>query len=153
MFEPPAENSPSSKVESLLQSRAGTGRTRSSDWEHLVRRQAFAIARINLKRLLSSLGFPKPHRGQLEILAEYDRQWRKKKWEKYRVDSSEAGAPWVWRDRQLLLSNELGAAVRLIYLDTALSSLRPRRVLEVGSGNGINLLLLAAAYPGIEFSG
>jgi ubiquinone/menaquinone biosynthesis C-methylase UbiE len=86
-------------------------------------------------------------------LAEYDRQWRKKKWEKYRVDSSEAGAPWVWRDRQLLLSNELGAAVRLIYLDTALSSLRPRRVLEVGSGNGINLLLLAAAYPGIEFSG
>jgi SAM-dependent methyltransferase len=141
------------KVEQVLGTSRITDADRPKQWDDLVRAQARRVAALNAKRVLGLLWPNRWHRGQPEILAEYDRQWRKKKWDKYRINSTVDGAPWVWRDRQLLLSNEAGAAVRLIYLDAALTSLRPRSVLEVGCGNGINLLLLAAAHPGIEFSG
>lgn len=103
-------------------------------------------------RRLMSKGSEK--RGQSQILSEYDEQWRKKGWEKYRPRPLEGlGGGWVWGQRKFLLSNEAGAALRLIYLEQALTSLAPQRVLEVGCGNGINLLLLAARSPSIEFQG
>ena len=38
-------------------------------------------------------------------------------------------------------------------LGAVIRKLQPKRVLEVGCGNGINLLLLAGAFPGIDFAG
>lgn len=141
------------KVGQMLETFCVNDRDRSKRWSRLVRAQARRVAILNAKRVLGFIWPGLRYRGQPEILAAYDRQWRKKKWEKYRMGSGLEGAPWVWRDRKLLLSNEAGAAVRLTYMDAALTSLRPRSVLEVGCGNGINLLLLAAAYPAVQFFG
>ena len=43
--------------------------------------------------------------------------------------------------------------MRLYLLARVIDTLRPRRVLEVGSGNGINLLVLAGMFPETEFVG
>ena len=40
-----------------------------------------------------------------------------------------------------------------VYLAEALRALRPRQVLEVGCGNGINLMTLACGFPEIDFVG
>ena len=46
-----------------------------------------------------------------------------------------------------------GARVRLYLLSKVIERLRPRKVLEVGSGNGLNLLLLASRFPEVSFAG
>jgi SAM-dependent methyltransferase len=122
-------------------------------WDQLCGAQSHELVRRALKRLALRLMNQHTLRGQPEILSQYDRQWRKKTWEKYRPTASRGGGPWIWGARKLLLSNEAGAALRLLYLDAAIAALRPRSVLEVGCGNGINLALLAARYPDIEFCG
>jgi ubiquinone/menaquinone biosynthesis C-methylase UbiE len=43
--------------------------------------------------------------------------------------------------------------VRQLLLVRALERLRPRRVLEVGCGNGVNLMLLAGRFPDVTFVG
>jgi SAM-dependent methyltransferase len=60
---------------------------------------------------------------------------------------------WVWGQRRLFARVRVGARIRQYLLIKLLRSLKPRRVLEVGSGNGVNLLLLAGQFPEIEFHG
>lgn len=52
-----------------------------------------------------------------------------------------------------VMPNEAGAAARLLLLEEALDDLKASSVLEVGAGNGINLLMLAARFPEITFYG
>jgi ubiquinone/menaquinone biosynthesis C-methylase UbiE len=60
---------------------------------------------------------------------------------------------WVWDQRRLFARVRVGARIRQYLLIKLLRSIKPRRVLEVGSGNGVNLLLLAGQFPEIEFHG
>jgi ubiquinone/menaquinone biosynthesis C-methylase UbiE len=120
-------------------------------WQRAVLRQVKAILRQAIKRALrGALAV----RGQQQILSEYGGQWRKKGFEKYRPrDLKGEGGPWVWRGFRFALSNEAGAAVRLIFLEEAMARLQPHNVLEVGCGNGINLHLLSARFPQTRFTG
>jgi ubiquinone/menaquinone biosynthesis C-methylase UbiE len=53
-----------------------------------------------------------------------------------------------------MLASDLGATrVRQLLLVRVLEKLRPRRVLEVGCGNGVNLMLLAGRFPQVSFTG
>jgi ubiquinone/menaquinone biosynthesis C-methylase UbiE len=53
-----------------------------------------------------------------------------------------------------MFASDVGATrVRQLLLIRVIQKLRPRSVLEVGCGNGINLLLLACRFPDIEFAG
>ena len=98
--------------------------------------------------------FGRAHRGQGHIAAEYDKQWRKKVFERYVApERVEGGSPWSWRDHAFLMSNEGGARLRQLYLSRAIEEVAPHSVLEVGCGNAINLLVLACRYPKIAFSG
>jgi ubiquinone/menaquinone biosynthesis C-methylase UbiE len=60
---------------------------------------------------------------------------------------------WVWGDRRMFAPVRLGARLRQYLLVKVIEAVKPRRVLEVGSGNGINLLLLAGRFPDVEFHG
>jgi SAM-dependent methyltransferase len=53
----------------------------------------------------------------------------------------------------MLASSRAGARARLLILMRAIDFLRPRTVLEVGAGNGLNVLLLACRFPEIRFAG
>jgi SAM-dependent methyltransferase len=59
----------------------------------------------------------------------------------------------AWRGRGAEASALATKAVHHLLLVKALERLRPETVLEVGSGNGLQLFLLAGAFPRTRFSG
>lgn len=62
-------------------------------------------------------------------------------------------AAWVWGERHLTLDGVAAARLRAPMFAAVLAELKPRTVLEVGCGNGINLLSLAGAFPDVRFTG
>lgn len=62
-------------------------------------------------------------------------------------------APWVWRNQNLLVDESGLARMRLAIVGAIIRKLKPRRVLDVGCGDGIYLLLLAGAFPEVSFVG
>jgi SAM-dependent methyltransferase len=73
---------------------------------------------------------------------------------RYRLGRSDLKPkPWEWRGRRLLLDPAAATRLRTVMFAAVLDELKPRSVLEVGSGNGINLLSLAGAFPDIAFTG
>jgi SAM-dependent methyltransferase len=62
-------------------------------------------------------------------------------------------SPWMWRDERLLFDAAGAQRFRTLLYAGVIERLRPKRVLEVGSGDGINLLVLAGAFPGVSFTG
>jgi len=61
--------------------------------------------------------------------------------------------PWLWRERRMLASDVGATRFRQLLLIRVIERVRPERVLEVGCGNGINLILLACRFPEIAFTG
>lgn len=61
--------------------------------------------------------------------------------------------PWIWKNNKILMNRIGGMKLRLLLFAKLIEMLRPKRVLEVGFGPGINLLLLASYFPDIEFEG
>lgn len=61
--------------------------------------------------------------------------------------------PWHFRGKRMILDRAGVARMRSIMLAAVIRQIKPRRVLEVGCGNGINLLQLAGAFPEVSFSG
>ncbi len=69
----------------------------------------------------------------------YDRDWK--------------ADPYEWRDRGLFMTRAGGRGSRILFLMRAIEAARPRTVLEVGFGDGLNLITLANRFPDIEFKG
>jgi SAM-dependent methyltransferase len=61
--------------------------------------------------------------------------------------------PWLLRGEGFMADRSGVPRFRNVILGAVIRKLKPRRVLEVGCGNGINLLLLANQFPGVAFSG
>lgn len=123
------------------------------EWAIAFRAQCWRTAKSLLKKTALRLVGRQGGNDQKEILRAYDAQWKKKLFARYAPKPAVGGAPWVWVKKKWLMSNEAGAAVRLVYLDEIIERTRPRTVLEVGCGNGINLLMLSARHPEIQFFG
>lgn len=100
-----------------------------------------------------TLGLEGGKRDKAVILAEYEEAWTKGY---LRYDVS-AGCvrpdPWDYRGQPMLADRAGIARFRSVILGRVIETLKPRNVLEVGCGNGINLLLLAGAFPDVEFTG
>lgn len=80
--------------------------------------------------------------------------WATLGYDRYRTDRTDLkGMLWLWRERRLFMDGAAAAGFRTLILAAVLDQCKPRRVLEVGSGHGINLLSLAGAFPEIEFTG
>jgi SAM-dependent methyltransferase len=61
--------------------------------------------------------------------------------------------PWIYRGESLWADRAGTPRLRNVILGGVIRALKPARVLEVGCGNGINLLLLANQFPDVSFSG
>lgn len=61
--------------------------------------------------------------------------------------------PWLRGDRLVMADRSGVPRFRNVIFEAVIRDLQPRRVLEVGCGNGINLLLLANQFPDIAFTG
>jgi len=121
-------------------------------WDALIaKRRKTALRRLAQRILGGWLGSGRRDQGAIE--AEYDDAWSAghQKYDPGR--SALRAAPWVWGDRRLLLDGAAASRLRSLLFAAVIDQLKPRRVLEVGSGNGINLLALAGPYPEISFTG
>jgi ubiquinone/menaquinone biosynthesis C-methylase UbiE len=67
--------------------------------------------------------------------------------------SSSKPVHFEWRDEGMVAYAIGRKRVHLLLLARVLERLSPASVLEVGFGNGLNLLLLSMQFPGITFSG
>ncbi|ARQ00717.1 hypothetical protein CAK95_17720 [Pseudorhodoplanes sinuspersici] len=59
----------------------------------------------------------------------------------------------MWRNRQFFAHGKGTKRVQLLYLMRIIEALMPNRVLEIGSGMGQNLMMLAALFPETRFTG
>lgn len=117
------------------------------------RRETAKRRRQNLKGALRRLaGAGRRDRSAVE--AEYDGSWQATPYGQYALGApGPKPVPWVWRDRRFFATDVGGTRFRQFLLVRAIELLRPRSVLEVGCGNGVNLLLLASRFPDIRFTG
>lgn len=93
-------------------------------------------------------------RDRQTVLAEYSRAWQHVDYARYSLEAFPRDfTPWEWRDERMLASDIGATRFRQLILVHLIEQLRPTSVLEVGCGNGINLILLAGRFPDIRFTG
>jgi ubiquinone/menaquinone biosynthesis C-methylase UbiE len=92
-------------------------------------------------------------RGQKDVHAIYQHQiWPANDFADL-LDPNADSTPVVWGKRLFLAGKMATKRVHLALLMNAIETVSPDRVLEVGSGAGLNVLVLAARFPDIEFVG
>lgn len=93
-------------------------------------------------------------RQKTAVAREYSDEWLSIDHRSYSLDAPpNHRSLWQWGNQLYFASNRGGTRVRQLLLVRTLELLKPKRVLEVGCGNGINLLLLAGRFPETEFTG
>ncbi len=69
------------------------------------------------------------------------------------LEISESSSSLFWGSEGYILQGWAEKRVHLLLFSKLLSKLKPKRVLEVGSGNGAMLMMLSLMHPDIEFVG
>lgn len=136
----------------LLEPFIDGGRSRPGIW----------IAEVNRRRLkiIKKWGKSRLARGKREnrdratVSEEYERAWSKRDCTAYRLDTVERDhTPWLVGRRKVFASDIGATRFRQKILVDMIEHLKPRSVLEIGCGNGINIILLACRFPRIAFTG
>jgi SAM-dependent methyltransferase len=123
------------------------------EWRaEVARKTAKTRRRLRRRRLLGWLGVGR--RDQDRIAETYGESWGRKGLQPYASERPlERVAAWTYAGPAMFATMAAGARARLLLLMRAIAWLRPRTVLEVGAGNGVNLMVLACRYPEIRFAG
>ncbi len=88
-----------------------------------------------------------------KVRDEYDKAWSAGL-DRYDISAGpQSFTPWTYQGRKILVDAAGSARFRNLFLGAIIGKLKPASVLEVGCGDGINLALLAGAYPDVSFTG
>ena len=121
------------------------------EWRNALRERDAKIRAKLIRRWIP--GFKRPRTDE-RILQEYNKVWSRRDIEQYALDVlPKRATPWVWRARPCFSTGVAGTRTRLLLIMKTIEKLAPTNVLEVGCGNGINLILLACRFPEIQFHG
>jgi SAM-dependent methyltransferase len=122
-------------------------------WDHEVSRRKRKVLKRCFARLARG-GSANDGRSESAVQAEYSAAWARMRYEAYTLAPAASGhTPWLWHGRRMLAVDTGATRVRQLLIARIVERARPRSVLEVGCGNGINLILLACRFPEIEFTG
>lgn len=125
----------------------------SRAWREGVRRRRMRILKV-LGRKFLGLKEKVPERTTEYIKDSYGTKWAKIGYGNYDPGREQSNyAPWLWDGRRIMASTYGSARFRHLLIAAAIEKFKPRSVLEVGCGNGINLLLLANRFPEVAFAG
>jgi hypothetical protein len=115
----------------------------------VARKTARTTRRLRRRRLLGWLGIAR--RDQDRIGEQYDESWTRKGLGPYAMEPRpSSGAAWTYAGETMFATMAAGARARLLLLMRAVAWLRPRAILEVGAGNGVNALILACRFPEVR---
>ena len=124
-----------------------------SSWNDGVRRRRKRILKSCLRKLVG-LNTKVPVRTSELIKESYGTKWSEIGYANYDPAKEQTNyTPWLWEERRFLASTSGSARFRHLLISAVIEKLKPSSVLEVGCGNGINLLLLANRFPDISFAG
>jgi SAM-dependent methyltransferase len=128
------------------------GPERSADARRQIRIMRWNAAKRGLRRLAGGRAYSGTRNTEV-IAGEYEGAWSRG----FAAYDLAAGCrkpePWLWRGRSIVADRSGVPRFRNVILGGVIRAMRPRRVLEVGCGNGINLLLLANQFPDVHFAG
>jgi SAM-dependent methyltransferase len=124
----------------------------AEQWQHQTARRRRKILKKSIKYLAGGWGADR-ERSTERVRKEYDTAWSVGH-ERYDPARPKAKfTPWLWREKRILFNAAGAPRFRLLIYAAVIEQLKPKRVLEVGSGDGINLLMLAGAFTEISFTG
>lgn len=119
-------------------------------------RHARQTRKWRLRRLRRAvLGWlPEGKRTQAYVEQSYDRTFAERPWPETHGAAPDPKPTWAdWGDAGLVVRRYGLGRVHLLAMARVIRALGARRVLEVGSGTGINLFVLAALLPEVSFAG
>jgi len=122
-----------------------------AQWSRMSLRRKRRILRGFLRRRLFGW-FGVARRDEELIRAEYEETWARG-YERYALGRTDRVDPWCWRGERVLASPLGAPRFRHLLLSAAIELAKPASVLEIGCGDGINLLLLAGRFPEVSFTG
>lgn len=103
------------------------------------------------KNFISRSVFNKRRTSEI-VQQKYEGIWDKMKWSELLPEHPREYLM-QWMDRHYLGNVWVLSRVHLALLEKIIAHFKPERVLEVGSGRGLNLILLSERFPEIEFTG
>lgn len=103
--------------------------------------------RLSFKQLFSNI-----RRSSDVVQQKYEGIWDQMEWSEL-LPSHSSEHLIRWMDKYYLGNVWALSRVHLALLEKIIDHYKPERVLEVGSGRGLNLILLAARFPEIKFAG
>lgn len=121
------------------------------DWSRHIWKRRRRIIRTLFKRQLGDEQ-SQYQRNTAAIQEEYDFVWGRG-FERYQLQPDVHPKPWTWQGERYWSSSIAATRFRQVILARILERVKPRHALEVGCGNGINLILLACRFPEIQFTG
>jgi len=93
-------------------------------------------------------------RNQQYVLESYNANWERVDWPSPTTPPRPRELVYTeWGDEYLFIRSGALSRIHLALMADVIAELKPRSVLEVGSGNGLNLFTLASRFPEIEFTG
>jgi SAM-dependent methyltransferase len=156
------EKLPGLKIPSHTEIEAGvspyiTKRMSTSDpeWRQIYEREAHKERKIYRKQKIQSLlPWARYARPQTLVSDHYETHWSEMPWPRTRDPKpGEKTIVSIWGDEGMLIRRHGRKRVHHLLFARLVRELKPRSALEVGFGNGINLLVMSTLFPDIKWSG
>jgi SAM-dependent methyltransferase len=125
-----------------------------AEWRAEFGRRKRKLLKQTLRRLFGARDRAGGIRDKGVVEAEYEEAWRRIDYGMYDLAAPRTFvSPWVYGEHCWFAADAGATRVRQLLLQRVVERVAPQRVLEVGCGNGINLVMLASRFPGLELTG
>ena len=122
-----------------------------AEWHGLITSRGKKILKRRLRRQILGWIYSTGRAPEL-VESVYENKWKQTTLDNL-VNPRARAVPCVWGGQRMMAAGQGLKRVHLLYLMHLIERLRPKSVLEVGCGIGINLMILAARFPDITFDG
>jgi ubiquinone/menaquinone biosynthesis C-methylase UbiE len=127
----------------------------SPEWREIAESQRRKEEKIHRRQKVRSiLPWKKQARPQTLVSDHYETHWAEVEWPRTsNPDPSEQGVLSIWDKEGMMIRRFGRKRPHHLLFARLVRELKPKTALEVGAGNGINLLVMSTLFPEIQWSG